>query len=65
MRMTITARDVAELLGISYTKTLALAKSGLIPSVRLGGRFLFHRKTLEQWLNEQSMQSVQLKGDLK
>ncbi len=57
-RETITAREAAEYLGISYWKLLQLAKAREVPHVRLQGRLLFRRKSLDEWLEEQEMRSV-------
>lgn len=43
---------------ISYTKLLALAKSGQVPSVRVGGRVLFRWSSLEKWMAEQETAAV-------
>jgi excisionase family DNA binding protein len=57
-RETITAREAAEYLGISYWKLLQLVKVGKIPHIRLPGRVLFRRKTLDEWMEEQERISV-------
>lgn len=57
-RETITAREAAEYLGISYWKLLQLVKAGKIPHIRLPGRVLFRRKTLDEWMEEQERISV-------
>ena len=57
-RETITAREAAKYLGISYWKLLQLAKAGKIPHIRFPGRILFRRKGLDEWLAEQERKSV-------
>lgn len=58
MRICITAKEAAEVLGIGYTKVLELAGRGLLPHARLGRRVVFRRDALEQWLNHQMTASV-------
>ncbi|NPV80170.1 MAG: helix-turn-helix domain-containing protein [Firmicutes bacterium] len=59
MTSTIKPPEAAEFLGISYWKLLELAKAGKVPHIRLPGRILFRRESLERWLEEQEQASVQ------
>jgi len=55
---TISAKTAAEYLGISYWKLLELAKAGKVPHIRLEGRILFRRHSLDAWLAEQEVASL-------
>lgn len=62
-RETITAREAAEYLGISYWKLLQLVKAGEIPHIRFPGRILFRRKSLDDWMEEQEMRSIRAREE--
>ena len=47
----VTVEDVAAKLGIGRNQAYDAVKSGLIPSLRLGRRWLISRRTLERLLN--------------
>lgn len=47
----LTVRQVAELLGIARNSVYQAAAAGQIPSVRVGRRILFARRSLEVWLS--------------
>jgi len=51
MAETMSARELAEYLGLHYRTVLNLARRGLIPGRRVGGTWRFHRRTIEQWLS--------------
>lgn len=51
----LTARDVAELVGVHVETVLRWVRQGLIPAVRLpGGAIRFRHDELEAWLAEHS-----------
>jgi excisionase family DNA binding protein len=50
---TMTAEEVAQLLGLSQGAVYAGAKKGEIPCRRVGRRFVFWRATVLAWLREQ------------
>ena len=58
IRTTLTAKEAAEYLGISYHLLLDLAKKSMVPHVRAGKRVLFRTSSLENWMNEQEEQSI-------
>lgn len=58
MRATMQTKPAAEYLGISYWKLLELVKAGKVPHIRVGGRILFRRESLDKWLEEQEATSV-------
>ncbi|KNX36094.1 helix-turn-helix domain-containing protein [Luteipulveratus halotolerans] len=52
-RLTLTVREVAELIGISLSGTYAALNSGEIPGrLRIGGRVLVSRAALQHWLDQ-------------
>ncbi len=61
-RATMTAKEGARYMGLSYWKTLELVKAGKIPCIRIGGsaggRVLFRRESLDKWMSEQEAASV-------
>jgi len=57
-KATMRARPAAEYLGTSYWKLLELVKTGLVPHIRIGGRLLFRRETLDRWLSEQELAGI-------
>jgi len=58
VRTTMPAKMAAEYIGVSYWKLLELAKTGGVPHIRLAGRILFRRETLDFWLAKQEQASV-------
>jgi excisionase family DNA binding protein len=48
----MSARMVAEYLGIGYTKTLALLKSGECPCIRIGNAYKVPKASFARWLGE-------------
>ena len=57
-RTTLTMREAAEYLGISYWLINQLVKRKQIPYSKVGGKFLFRVKALEEYLNEKEQASV-------
>ena len=57
-RTTLTMMEAAEYLGISYWLINQLVKRKQIPCSKVGGKFLFRVKVLEEYLNEKEQASV-------
>lgn len=57
-RTTLTMKEAAEYLGISYWLINQLAKRKKIPFSKVGGKFLFRVKALDEYLTEQEKESV-------
>lgn len=57
-RTTLTMREAAEYLGISYWLINQLVKRKQIPCSKVGGKFLFRVRVLEEYLNEKEQASV-------
>lgn len=58
LRATMTAREAAAYLGVSYWKLLELVRQKKVPHIRLDARVLFRREALDAWLAEQEAASV-------
>lgn len=50
--VTITAKDVAKYIGISYWLILDMAKKNQIPCIHAGDRVLFRKGTLDRWMQD-------------
>lgn len=59
-RATLTAREAAEYLGISYWLLLEMCKRKEIPHIRAGARVLLRTESLDRWLTSQEAASVQV-----
>lgn len=57
-RTTLTAKDGAAYLGISYWFLTQLVKRKQIPCIRMGNRILFRLDTLNQYLKEKEEDSI-------
>lgn len=57
-RATMTAREAATYLGISYWLILELVKRGELNCVKAGGRKLFRQSGLDDWMNRQEAGEV-------
>jgi excisionase family DNA binding protein len=49
--------DVAKMLGLSKSKTSAMAKAGEIPAYRFGSSYRFAKDEVEQWIEAQRIPS--------
>jgi excisionase family DNA binding protein len=56
-RITLSAREAAEFLGISYWMILELVKQKRLPCVKVGNRKLFRKETLTLWLDNMERES--------
>ncbi|NBI07217.1 helix-turn-helix domain-containing protein [Senegalia massiliensis] len=52
-RATLTAKQAADYIGISYWLILELVKRKRIPCIDLGGRKLFRKKSLDDWMTKE------------
>ena len=57
-RITLTMREAADYLGISYWLINQLVKKKQIPYSKVGGKFLFRVKALDAYLCEKERASV-------
>ena len=51
-RVTLSAADAANYLGISYWLITQLVKRGELPCARVGGKLLFRRNSLDEFLTQ-------------
>jgi len=58
-RATLTAKEAAEYIGISYWLILELAKRKEIPAIYAGKRVLFRVETLNRWMDGQEAKAVE------
>lgn len=57
-RKTLTAKEAAEHLGISYWLILEMVKRKEIASIKLGNRVVFRAETLDLWLENKEKESL-------
>lgn len=58
-RATISGKEAAEYLGISYVKLLDMAKKNEVPHISAGTRVLFRKETLDKWMDEKEAECKQ------
>ena len=56
-RQTLTAKEAASYLGISYWLLLELTKRRELPYIAAGSRKLFRRESLDRWLSDQEIKA--------
>lgn len=56
--VTLTAKEAAEYLGISYWLILEMTKKKEIPFIACGSRKLFRKEALDSWMAEKEKMSV-------
>lgn len=57
-RTTLTMKETAEYLGVSYWLVNQLVRRKQIPCARLGGRVLFRVQALDEYLKEKEENSI-------
>lgn len=57
-RTTLTMKETAEYLGISYWLVNQLVRKKQIPCARVGGRILFRVQALDEYLKEKEENSI-------
>ena len=57
-RTTLTMKETAEYLGISYWLINQLVRRKQIPCSKVGGKFLFRVQALDEYLNRKEEESV-------
>ncbi|PEP85321.1 helix-turn-helix domain-containing protein [Bacillus toyonensis] len=58
-KITLTVKEVAELLDVSLTTVYSMTRMNEIPHARIRGKILFHRSTVETWLIHGGMQNYE------
>ena len=46
----MTVKETADYIGISRGTVYNMVKANQIPHVKIGGKILFHRETIDKWL---------------
>jgi excisionase family DNA binding protein len=59
-RTTLTMKETAEYLGVSYWLVTQLVKRKQIPFSKVGGKFLFRIKALDDYLSEKEKASMNM-----
>jgi excisionase family DNA binding protein len=54
-RATYTVLEVATLMGLSRASTYALVRSGGIPAIRAGGRWVIPKRRFHAWLDGEAV----------
>ena len=57
-RTTLTMKETAEYLGVSYWLVTQLVKRKKIPCSRVGGKVLFRKEALDNYLQKQEDDSI-------
>jgi len=57
-RTTLTMKETAEYLGVSYWLVTQLVRRKQIPCSRVGGKVLFRKEALDKYLNEKEKVSI-------
>ena len=57
-RTTLTMKEAAEYLGISYWLINKLVRQKQIPCSKVGGKYLFRVQVLDEYLNKKEQDSV-------
>lgn len=61
--ITMSAREAAEYLGVSYWMINDMAKKGKIPFISFGSMRLFRKESLDSWIEEQEKLSVEVEEE--
>jgi|GEM_PF-1950351 len=51
----LTAEELSELFSVPVRTIVRMAKDGKIPSLKVGGKWRFHREAIEKWMKESSL----------
>ncbi len=54
----MTVKQVSEYLQMDEHTVYKLARSGLIPSLKIAGQWRFKKDVIDKWISEQSLQRV-------
>ena len=57
-RTTLTMRETAEYLGVSYWLVTQLVRRKQIPCSKVGGKFLFRVQILDEYLSSKEKESI-------
>lgn len=54
VKITLTAKEVSQMLGVSINTVYTAARANQIPHTKLRGRILFNQEVLEEWVKDQA-----------
>jgi excisionase family DNA binding protein len=54
----MTVKQIAEYLQMDEHTVYKLARSGLIPSLKIAGQWRFKKDVIDKWISEESLQRV-------
>jgi excisionase family DNA binding protein len=54
----MTVKQIAEYLQMDEHTVYKLARSGLIPSIKIAGQWRFKKDVIDKWISEESLQRV-------
>lgn len=54
----LSVKEVAEYLGMNYFTIVRYAKSGRLPAMKTGRKWLFHRETLEDFIKKKAKENI-------
>jgi excisionase family DNA binding protein len=55
MKPLLTAKNVASLFGVDLKKVQRLARTGVLPSLKIGAVYRFRPEALEAWMSSQTL----------
>ncbi len=61
----MSAEEVADFLNLNIKKVYQLAGEGLIPAARVGGKWIFPKAVLEEWIHESARQNLKTRPPLQ
>ncbi|MEW6104559.1 MAG: helix-turn-helix domain-containing protein [bacterium] len=61
----MTVKQVAEYLQMDEHTVYKLARTGLIPSLKIAGQWRFKKEVIDKWISEQSLERTTQKGKAK
>lgn len=59
-KLTISIPDAARLMGVGKNRVYEMAKSGQIPVLKIGNRYIIPKANFEAWLTEQAENHAEL-----
>ncbi len=54
----MTVKQISEYLQMDEHTVYKLARSGLIPSIKIAGQWRFKKEVIDKWVSEQSLERV-------
>lgn len=54
-KVTLTVKEISEMIGISNSKIYEMARMNQIPHIKVGNRIIFHEDVIREWMGEASV----------